>query len=63
MDRAELIAFEREVAERFDAGEITGPVHLNSDTQADPLIEIFKGIKRTDCGCSNAALCTCGPGD
>ena len=48
MDAEELIAFEREVAERFDAGEIAGPVHLNSDTQAEPLIEIFRDIKRTD---------------
>ncbi len=48
MDRAELIDFEREVEGRFDAGEIHGPVHLNSDTQAAPLIEIFKDIKRTD---------------
>ncbi|MDO8707004.1 MAG: thiamine pyrophosphate-dependent enzyme [Sulfuricaulis sp.] len=48
MDRAELIAFERDVEARFDAGEIHGPVHLNSDTQAAPLIEIFRDIKRTD---------------
>ena len=48
MDAASLISFEREVAARFDAGEISGPVHLNSDTQAEPLIEIFRDIKRTD---------------
>ena len=48
MTAADLIAFEREVAARFDAGEISGPVHLNSDTQAAPLIEIFRDIKRTD---------------
>lgn len=48
MNAPDLIAFEREVAERFDAGEIKGPVHLNSDTQAEPLIEIFSDIKRTD---------------
>ena len=48
MNAADLIAFEREVAERCDAGEIHGPVHLNSDTQAAPLIEIFRDIKRTD---------------
>ncbi len=45
---ADLIDFEQEVARRFDACEIHGPVHLNSDTQAEPLIEIFRGIKRTD---------------
>ena len=48
MDAEGLIAFEAEVATRFDAGEIHGPVHLNSDTQAAPLVEIFKDIKRTD---------------
>ena len=48
MDRDDLIAFEAEVARRFDAGEIRGPVHLNSDTQAAPLINIFREIKRTD---------------
>ena len=48
MNAVDLIAFEREVAARFDAGEIHGPVHLNSDTQAEPLIEIFRDIKRTD---------------
>ena len=44
MNADELIAFEREVAARFDAGEIHGPVHLNSDTQAAPLVEIFNEI-------------------
>ena len=48
MNAADLIAFEAEVAARFDAGEIHAPVHLNSDTQAAPLIEIFRDIKRTD---------------
>ena len=48
MDRADLLAFTAEVSRRFDAGEIPGPVHLNSDTQIEPLIEIFKDIKRTD---------------
>ena len=47
-NKDDLIAFEREVAERFAAGEIHGPTHLNSDTQAEPLIEIFREIKRTD---------------
>lgn len=48
MEPADLIAFTAEVSRRFDAGEILGPVHLNSDTQIEPLIEIFKEIKRTD---------------
>ena len=45
---ADLIAFEREVARRFEAKEIRAPIHLCSDTQAEPLIEIFRDIKRTD---------------
>lgn len=53
MNAADLIEFEREVAARFDTGEIHGPVHLNSETQAEPLIEIFKEIKRTDYVLSN----------
>ena len=53
MNAADLIAFEAEVAKRFDNGEIHGPVHLNSDTQAEPLIEIFRDIKRTDWVLSN----------
>lgn len=48
MDRADLIAFTAEISRRFDAGEIPGPVHLNSETQIEPLIEIFRDIKRTD---------------
>lgn len=48
MQAADLIAFTAEVSARFDAGEIGGPIHLNSDTQIEPLVEIFKDIKRTD---------------
>lgn len=48
MTRDELMAFEDEVGRRFDAGEIHGPIHLNSDTQADPLIDIFKEIGKDD---------------
>ncbi len=48
MNERELIEFEAEVASAFDAGRIHGPVHLNSDSQAAPLIEIFKDIKPTD---------------
>lgn len=53
MNRAELIEFEEEVGRRFDAGEIPGPIHLCSEWQADPLIEIFREIKHTDCVLSN----------
>jgi len=48
MTAADLIAFEQEVIAAFDTGTVKGPVHCNSDTQAEPLIEIFKDIKRTD---------------
>lgn len=46
--KQQLVEFEREVARRFGAGEIRGPVHLCSEAQAEPLIEIFRGVKRTD---------------
>ena len=48
VDAKDLTAFTAEVSRRFDAGEIHGPVHLNSDTQIEPLLEIFRDIKRTD---------------
>jgi Dehydrogenase E1 component len=46
MTAADLRAFEREVADAFEAGKIRGPVHL-SDGNEDQLIEIFKEIPRT----------------
>ena len=52
MNAEDLIEFETEVAAAFEAGHIDGPVHLNSATQAKPLIEIFKDIKREDYVCS-----------
>lgn len=48
MTKEELIAFEREVAARFERKEIPGPVHLSGGNE-DQLIEIFKDIKPTDC--------------
>lgn len=53
LSKVELVEFEDEVGRRFDAGEISGPIHLCSDTQAEPLIEIFKDIKRGDWVLSN----------
>lgn len=47
MLKAELIAFEVEVAEAFKAKKIKGPVHLSGGNE-DQLIEIFKGISRDD---------------
>lgn len=49
---SELIAFEEDIASEFEAGKIHAPVHLNSDAQAEPLIQIFKEIKHTDWVCS-----------
>lgn len=48
MEASELIQFEEAVAQHFDAGVIKGPIHLCSPSQAEPLIEIFKGIKSED---------------
>jgi pyruvate dehydrogenase E1 component alpha subunit len=46
MTADELRAFEREVADAFERGEIRAPVHL-SDGNEDALIDIFKEIPRT----------------
>jgi TPP-dependent pyruvate/acetoin dehydrogenase alpha subunit len=48
MSPQELIDFEKEVARRFEAKEIRGPIHLNSETQISSLMTIFAQIKRTD---------------
>ena len=42
-----LIAFEQEIVDIWEAGKITGPVHLSNGNEAQ-LIEIFKRIKETD---------------
>jgi TPP-dependent pyruvate/acetoin dehydrogenase alpha subunit len=47
VEAEDLIAFEREVAEAFEAGKIRGPVHLSGGNE-DDLIEIFKDIRRSD---------------
>lgn len=52
LTKEELIAFENEVARRFEAGEIAAPIHLNGGSE-DQLIEIFKNISPDDwCLCS-----------
>jgi TPP-dependent pyruvate/acetoin dehydrogenase alpha subunit len=43
----ELRAFEREVADAFEAGKIRAPIHLSGGNE-DQLIEIFREIKRED---------------
>ena len=51
MTRDDLITFEKEVARRWEAGEIHAPVHLSGGNE-DSLIEIFQNIKRTDWICA-----------
>lgn len=50
--KAELIAFEADIAECFNRGEIRAPIHLSGGNE-DQLIEIFKNVKPTDWVCSN----------
>mgnify|MGYP006269049319 CR=1 FL=1 len=45
--KEKLIAFERMIADDWEAGRIKGPVHLSGGNE-DELIEIFKRIKETD---------------
>lgn len=52
MTKDDLIAFEKDIAECFERGEIKGPVHLSGGNE-DQLIEIFKEIKPTDWCFSN----------
>ena len=45
IDKQFLIDFETEVKERYEAGEISAPVHLSSNNE-EQLIKIFKDVKR-----------------
>lgn len=47
MTRDDLIAFEQEIADEFNAGAIPYPVHL-SDGNEDALIEIFRDVRPDD---------------
>ena len=47
MTKRELIEFESNMAEYFEAGKINSPVHLSSGNE-DVLIKIFKNIKPND---------------
>ena len=47
MTPSDLRAFEREVADAFEAKRIRAPIHL-SDGNEEQLIEIFQSIERTD---------------
>ena len=47
MEAADLIAFEKEVAEAFEAGKIRGPIHLSGGNEP-VLLGIFKAIHPED---------------
>lgn len=47
LTRQDLIAFEADIAARFERGEIHAPVHLSGGNE-DKLIEIFKDIRPED---------------
>ena len=47
MSPAELIAFEKSVAEDFERGGIKGPVHLSGGNE-EHLIAVFKNVKPED---------------
>lgn len=49
---AELIAFEQEIAELFNAGKIRAPVHLSGGNE-EKLIHLFKFIQSNDWVCTN----------
>lgn len=43
-----LIAFENRVAAAFEAKQIRAPIHLCSDGQAGPLLDIFRTVRPDD---------------
>ncbi len=47
MTRDELLAFEEEIADEFNAGKIPYPVHLESGNE-DALIKIFEDVRPED---------------
>lgn len=51
MTKDQLIAFEKRVAEAFEAKQIKGPVHLSGGNE-DQLIEIFREIHPDDWVCT-----------
>ena len=52
LTKDDLIAFENEVAQQFETGEIAAPIHLNGGSE-DQLIKIFKDISPDDwCLCT-----------
>lgn len=49
--KEELIAFEQDIADEFNAGKIRAPIHLSGGNE-DQLIEIFKSIHPHDWVCT-----------
>lgn len=47
MSAQRLIAFEERIKQRFERGEIRGPIHLSNGNEAQ-LIEIFRDVKKGD---------------
>jgi pyruvate dehydrogenase E1 component alpha subunit len=47
MNKKDLIAFEKDIAEEFNAGKIKAPIHLSGNNE-DVLINIFKDFKPGD---------------
>lgn len=45
--KEDLISFENEICELFNAGKIKAPIHLYSNNE-EQMIEIFKNIKKED---------------
>lgn len=50
MHPEELIAFEEEIAELFNAGKIRHPIHLESGNE-EALIRVFEDVRREDWVC------------
>lgn len=46
-DKHGLIGFEKKMADHWEAGRVRGPIHLSGGNE-EPLIEIFKRVKKTD---------------
>jgi pyruvate dehydrogenase E1 component alpha subunit len=47
LSRDDLIAFEKDIADEFNAGHIRAPVHLYSGNE-DAMIEIFRQVRKDD---------------
>jgi TPP-dependent pyruvate/acetoin dehydrogenase alpha subunit len=47
----ELIAFEKEIADGFNAGKIRAPIHLSGGNETQ-LIEYFRDVRRADWVCT-----------